>query len=339
MAFILGRDNEHWATYNRGASWGSWTFPEGVSGREPSLASDQVMGFHATQHDWVLFQAKACEALECWEETYYTQDGFRSPPRLLLPQTSSCIFAHSSKSFTAGPDSQVFCIAFDKANKGWHSLKESRLYTSDTWFPDGAKQFVDLGIGKRAQGVVGLGTVSKYLVVALKSDGDSGNDPMHLYTSTDGTSWHLARFPHSALPTLKENAYTIVESTTHSLAIDILTDPRAEIGTLFVSSADGIFFVQALEGTNRNEYGIVDYEGITGLEGVGLGNVVANRQEVVGWGEEKKLKSLMTFDDGESLVRLLVRLLVDPLTVSQEAAGLPSVRLRHASTATHTRAT
>lgn len=38
----------------------------------------------------------------------------------------------------------------------------------------------------------------------------------------------------------------------------------------------------------------------TGLEGVGLANVVRNREEVVGWGEEKKLQTLMTYDDGTS---------------------------------------
>ncbi|KAJ9098981.1 hypothetical protein QFC20_005799 [Naganishia adeliensis] len=297
MAFIIGRHGEHWATYNRGASWGSWGFAEGTEGREASLSSAEVMGFHAGETDWVLFQVKACEDTgwglgTCWDETYYTQDAF--PKHSTHPTPTRAYSASHSTPPTKAP------LAAGTASS------ESRLYTSDSWFLDG-KKFVDLGIGKRAAGVVGLGTVSKYIVVALKSPTtdllvtrSGSGDPMHLYISTDGASWSLARFPHDALPTLKENAYTVVESTTHSLAIDILTDPAADIGTLFVSSADGIFFVQALEGTNRNDYGIVDYEGITGLEGVGLANVVANREEVVGWGEEKKLRSLMTFDDGSS---------------------------------------
>lgn len=48
---------------------------------------------------------------------------------------------------------------------------------------------VDLGIGKRARGLVGLGVVSKFVVAALKADlveggggsGGAGGDPMHLY--------------------------------------------------------------------------------------------------------------------------------------------------------------
>ncbi|WVR07516.1 hypothetical protein IAU60_004558 [Kwoniella sp. DSM 27419] len=102
------------------------------------------------------------------------------------------------------------------------------------------------------------------------------------------------------MPDLKENAYTVVESTTHSIAVDILTSPSANIGTLFVSSSEGTYFVEALADTNRNEYGIVDFEELVGLEGVGIANIVANREEVVGWGETKKLKSKITYDDGSS---------------------------------------
>lgn len=34
-------------------------------------------------------------------------------------------------------------------------------------------------------------------------------------------------------------------------------------------------------------------------QGVGIANVVSNREQVVGWGEEKKLRSVITYDDGE----------------------------------------
>lgn len=52
--------------------------------------------------------------------------------------------------------------------------------------------------------------------------------------------------------------------------------------------------------TNRNENGIVDFESLVGMEGVGIANVVSNREEVVGWSERKKLKSYMTYDDGSA---------------------------------------
>lgn len=183
--------------------------------------------------DWILFQARACEdtgsgpwgtGQTCWDETYYTTTAFRTPPTLLLSQTSSCLFARSTREFSLNnknvPQERVFCIAFDGSQKGkqgggYHSVKESRLFKSDDWFEEEVK-LVDLGIGRRAQGVVGLGVASRYMVVALKvleaggtgkvagRAGAPGGDPMHLYTSTDGEKWNLARFPHSAMPNLRE---------------------------------------------------------------------------------------------------------------------------------------
>jgi hypothetical protein len=58
----------------------------------------------------------------------------------------------------------------------------------------------------------------------------------------------------------------MVESSAHSIAVDVLTSPSANIGTLFVSSGEGTYFVEALPDTNRNENGIVDYESLIGLE-------------------------------------------------------------------------
>lgn len=83
------------------------------------------------------------------------------------------------------PESLVFCVAFDQSMKpgsgGMHSIKESRLYSSSDWFA--TKKFVDLGIGKKARGVVGLGVVSKFMVAALRADEGltrraTGGDPM-----------------------------------------------------------------------------------------------------------------------------------------------------------------
>jgi hypothetical protein len=78
----------------------------------------------------------------------------------------------------------VLCVAFDSSVKpgdGGHSLRESRLYSSDDWFE--TKKFVDMGIGKKARGVVGLGVVSKFMVAAMRAGEGAtrravGGDPM-----------------------------------------------------------------------------------------------------------------------------------------------------------------
>lgn len=169
MAFIIGRETTHWVTYNRGVTWQSFETP-----REASLSGNSL-SFHAEKEGWILFQGLACEEggggifgrKTCWDETYYTTDAFRSFSKLLLKQTSSCLFARSTDAFGDAPENMVFCVAFDEAQKpGAHNSKESRLYSSEDWFE--TKRFVDMGIGKRAKGVVGLGVVSKFMVVAMK---------------------------------------------------------------------------------------------------------------------------------------------------------------------------
>lgn len=123
---------------------------------------------------------------------------------------------------------------------------------------------------------------------------------MLLYVTIDTKTWAKAQFPHASSSKLRENAYTLLESTTHSLGVDVVLQDQATIGTLFVSNSNGTFFVQSLKDTNRNEMGFVDYERVYGIEGIGIANVVMNAADVEGRGEPKQLKSLITFDDGSS---------------------------------------
>lgn len=303
-AFIIGRDTKHYATYNRGESWQEFETPFKATMRTKPLS------FHATKPDWILFQAEKCEkgkghwpwggSKTCYDLSYYTTDKFHSEVQTMLPYVSQCMFANSQEESTAD-ENLVLCVA-SPDKPGEHGAGESRLYSSRNWFE--TKKYVDLGIGKYAKGVVGLGIVSKFMVVAVRSGGTDltarASDPMAMFVSTDGDNWTQAQFPHSALPNLIENAYTVVDSSKFSIMVDILQDREAGIGSLFTSSGEGKYFVEALQNTNRNARGIVDFEPIKGLEGVGIANIVSNKDEVIQGSAEKKLQSVITFDDGSN---------------------------------------
>jgi hypothetical protein len=166
-------------------------------------------------------------------------------------------------------------------------------------------ELIDFGLGQRAsRGVTAVGIVAKFMVAALR-DPASKSGELQLQVTLDGHTWHKAYFPHASSSKLLENAYTIVEGTSHSLGVDVLLHSDAAVGTLFVSNSNGTFFVQSLADTNRNRAGFVDFEELVGVEGVGIANYVKNARAVEGHKAAKQIRSVITFDDGECLLEFL----------------------------------
>lgn len=287
----------HWRTMDKGKSWKHFEIPD-----PPSRVS-RPLSFHSNPKNYghILFQATKCEGngwnRRCTDKTYYTKDAFGDDVKLLMDDTSRCQFAHGSKDFKHdAPLDLIYCVANDATSVDGRTLDSRRLYSSTDFFVND-KKLENLGTGKEVRGIVAFAMVSKFAVVALK-DTSRSDGQMKLYVSLDSKNWAKAHFPHASSAMLRENAYTVVESTTHSLGVDVVMQDKSTIGTLFVSNSNGTYFVESLKDTNRNEYGFVDYERIYGVEGVGLANVVANAQDVESRRMPKQLKSLVTFDDG-----------------------------------------
>ncbi|KAG8888141.1 vacuolar protein sorting/targeting protein PEP1 [Tulasnella sp. 332] len=296
-AFVLTKGKTHYRTTNRGETWQAFEMP-----LQPALVSSPL-SFHADKDKYghILYQGTKCEGWygSCHDETYYTEDAFGDTPKLLLSQTSKCLFARNTKAMKEPSSNLILCVAFDvKTADGAHTLSSSRLFSSEDYFQE-QKEIVSFGSAKIGRGVVAIGIVSKFMVAALQ-DMNSPSGEMMLYVSMNGQTWSKAKFPHASSSALHENAYTIVESTTHSLAVDVQLHSAASVGTLFVSNSNGTFFTQSLKDTNRNFMGYVDFEELVGVEGVGIANIISNAEEVETRLVPKKLHTLITYDDGRT---------------------------------------
>lgn len=239
----------------------------------------------------------------------YTTNGFKEDTKFLRADTSGCHWAKSTDLFTTGQDdldtNRILCIT-----RGKYSLssKDSRLVISDDFFTsngDDIQEFEPfLDVGRPVLGVSDMAVVKKYLVAAAKAE---GTDEMALYVTDDTIKWHRAIFPHDHR--LDENAYTILESTNYSIQIDVMNTRQFNpMGVLFSSNSNGTYFTRLEEHTNRAISGLVDFEKMSGIQGIILVNVVDNWETVENsiW-EQKNIKSQISFDDGRTWQSLKIK--------------------------------
>src|SRR5690349_6788234 len=72
------------------------------------------------------------------------------------------------------------------------------------------------------------------------------------FVSDDTTEFKRAQFPHDH-GGVKEDAYTVLESTPYSIQVDVLTTKPGQgnaVGSLFTSNSDGTQFTRSLDNTN-----------------------------------------------------------------------------------------
>lgn len=298
-AYILTEGLQHFRTHDRGKTWERFQTETGMS----KFRRD-ILQFHAEIPDRIIFNGMTCDIINCDEVAMYTDDGFRTPAKLLRGNTAGCWWAKSSGSFSTGDESKdknrILCIALDP-----HSIhkQDQRLLISDDFFraanASGALDEFEpkLDTNRPIQGVVNMAVVKKFLLVAAAS---ANTDEMALYVTENSINWHRAIFPTDHR--VEQEAYTALESTEYSIQIDVMTTrPSNPMGVLFTSNSDGRYFTRNIEHTNRNRHGHVDFEKIAGIQGIFLLNKVDNWKEVERKpSTEKKVVTEITFDDGRT---------------------------------------
>ncbi|KAJ1945121.1 vacuolar protein sorting/targeting protein PEP1, partial [Kickxella alabastrina] len=240
---------------------------------------------------------------------------------------AKCLWARQTKEFEAMAEAAIFCLEIvpesetaenKRSLDGKRSLASDiagildkqtprstvQLTASEDFFS--TKRTVHFGSGndgtggdRAGGGVVAVSVVKNYLMAAISH---AHSNEMDLFVSMDGHTWAESRLPLP--PGAEEDAYTILESTAHSVLVDVQTSSAGALGTLFRSNSNGTYYTASLEHTHRAASGLVDVERVHGVEGVIIANQVANWEQI-GRGiggilhrEKLELKSRISFNDG-----------------------------------------
>ncbi|KAF8248414.1 Oligoxyloglucan reducing end-specific cellobiohydrolase [Wilcoxina mikolae CBS 423.85] len=290
-AILFTNGNQHWVTSDKGQNWNKFEVELPISFRQSPMV------FNGNNTHYALYSGRKCDpgdtfGLSCVDKTYYTKDWFQSGVKFLSANTHGCLFAHGNNVFTQRRVSSIFCIVDGNDKYPEHR----KLLTSEDFFGNSVEPKLD-GYNTM-KGFVGLASVTKFLIAAVRS---AGTDEMALYISNDATNWDRAEFPqdHGGL---KEDAYTILESTSYSIRVDVLTTSPmgSAMGELFSSNSNGTYFNRNLANTNRLPSGVVDFERIKGIDGIIIANIVGNADQVrLNRRATKKLQSKISFHDGK----------------------------------------
>ncbi|KAF9426712.1 vacuolar protein sorting/targeting protein PEP1, partial [Entomortierella beljakovae] len=286
-AYIITAGDTHYKTTNRGESWTSFKT------EHLPIPDPFVLSFHAKRPSWVIIHLVECDTRRnCHQEIYYTKDGFDTPAKKLLAYSHICQWAISSENFDEAPTELIHCLYYKALrDDGTVHIEDSKLVKSQDFFE--TMETVVFGSSDRAA-IVHFVTKESYMLAAEKhlTTGD-----MTLYVSDDAKTWSKARFPQSFA--LRQDAYTILESTSYSLILDVKASPMDTHGTLMVSNSNGSNFAQSIQYTNRNEGDTVDFEKIQNIDGVYLVNVVDNHEGSPRM-DEKKLRTRISFEAGSN---------------------------------------
>jgi photosystem II stability/assembly factor-like uncharacterized protein len=247
----------------------------------------QVLGFHEENPDWLLWIGdKGCDhgydAKDplCHTTAHVSQksgDDWVS----LLNYIEKCQFM-----YRAGRNESrqlIFCEQYEAEDKE----RALQLLSSSDFFANKEVVYGD---------VVNFATMSEFIVVAKKEQ--NNQNFLKVDASVDGKTFAPAEFP----PNFKvdnQQAYTVLDSSTNSIFLHVTVNARdgQEYGTILKSNSNGTSYVLSIRHINRNFDGFVDFEKMLGLEGVSLVNQVSNAEAVDG-GASKKLKTLITHNDG-----------------------------------------
>ena len=250
----------------------------------PNKEGYPVLSFHPKNKDWFIWTgARECDnPSTCHSVASLTQDR-GDHWKTLQRYVGKCEFINSFERMDRD-EKLIYCEVRDEDDP----QNPMKLVSSDDFFSASPKVHF--------QNVVDFATMSEFIVVATK---DEGHSTLKVDASVDGTTFANAEFPHG-FKVDHQQAYTVLDSSTHSvfLHVTVNNEQGLEYGTIIKSNSNGTSYVLALDAVDRDASGYVDFEKMAGIEGVAIVNVVANYNSKDYAKDGKKLKTMITHNDG-----------------------------------------
>ncbi|KAI9297111.1 hypothetical protein K502DRAFT_313437 [Neoconidiobolus thromboides FSU 785] len=201
-AIIATSGKEHYLTQDQGKTWKSFEAPV-----LPASKSSTFL-FNSKKPEYIIYLGSKCEhsgflgSVEtCKDSAYYTTNFFKSSPKKLLDNISTCKWVLSSegKEMEDIDEKMVVCIkASDKkAPDAKEAIDASKLVWSTDFF--NTKNLVDFDFdGVPDGGVIGFTVLQSFMVAAVRRD--VGSEKLSLFVSKDAKVWAEGYLPkHKSL--------------------------------------------------------------------------------------------------------------------------------------------
>ncbi|KAL2315659.1 Sorting receptor for vacuolar protein [Schizosaccharomyces pombe] len=277
--YMVTSKNIVYFTTNRGKNFYKFKAPS-----PPNQNGKSLFSFHPSRPAWLLYAgSENCEknpfADDCRDVVFVSLD-FGDTWSRLPSNLEYCSWAKAEKLVV--DDTLIFCI---RQNTNDPFKKE--LISSIDFFEYEQDEILN--------DVVGFMIEDEYVIVAVQ---DEEGTSLSLDVSINGLNFASCSFP-AYLNVHPKQAYTILDSQTHSLFIHVTTNTHlgSEWGDILKSNSNGTYFMTSLANVNRDSVGYVDFERLEGIQGIALANIVSNTKELTDGGT-KKLQTLITFNDG-----------------------------------------
>lgn len=234
-ALIFLRSGAHFVLNDQGKTWSAFEVLTSNNERLHEYSFAQVSYNHA-KREYLLLEFRVCTSLlgACTTSFYYSKDGLKTNPKLVMNGATSCVFARSNPEFDnlVKPET-LFCSKND-VNSFGHVTKSQLLYSTDFFKTSNSMDQYYLKYGE----IIDVRVESAFLVVVFKKD-KFNEAQVSLIVSRDASTFSETSIDFE----IKYGAVIFLNSTPQSLRLSLFYQGKhTKEQVLYFSDSTGTKF-------------------------------------------------------------------------------------------------